>query len=88
MQRTADEHDTGDEFMTVTSDRLGEVLRGLPFLLRKSAVDCRTTCLSARSTSPSPTVGALRFAGTDPGPRGASLVIHDATCLRRFLIAG
>ncbi|HMB11999.1 cyclopropane-fatty-acyl-phospholipid synthase family protein [Saliniramus sp.] len=86
MQDAAGEHDTDDEFITVTSDSLGDILHGLPFLLRKT--------LSIAAQLPVGTLDLtlpegrrLRFAGAKAGPR-ARLVIHDTTCLRRFLIAG
>lgn len=86
MQHATDEHETSGEFMTVTSERLGEALRGLPFLLRKT--------LSIAAKLPVGTLDVtlpdgkrLRFSGAKPGPR-AGLVIHDISCLRRLLIAG
>ncbi len=86
MRQAADEPDTGAEFLNVTADRMGEVLRGLPFLLRKAlAIAARLPVGTLDVTLPDGR--RLRFNGVQPGPR-AELVIHDTACLRRLVIGG
>ena len=86
MQHTADDHDAGGEFLTVTADRLGDVLRGLPFLLRKALTIAARLPVGTLDVT-LPDGKRLRFSGKEAGPR-AALVIHDPACLRRLVIGG